>query len=139
MEVLLERRRRLARVGTGRLFARYWLPVLVYVSVIFILSDQPGLRPPLKFTNSDKLMHMLEYGGLGWLLVRAFRAAMPARSWVFTSMLALGLGLCIGAGDEYFQSFVPGRESSVFDWLADGTGLIFAQLAFLAAARDPEA
>jgi len=139
MDVLLERRRRLARVGTRGVFARYWLPVLAYVSVIFILSAQPGLRPPFTFQNSDKLAHMLEYGVLGWLLVRALRATMPARSWVFTSMLALGLGLGIGAGDEYFQSFVPNRDSTVFDWLADGTGLTFAQLAFLAAARDREA
>ena len=129
----------MARAGTRAVFARYWLPVLAYVSLIFVLSAQPGLHPPFRFQNADKLAHMLEYGVLGWLLVRALRAAMPARSWVFTSMLALGLGLGIGAGDECFQSFVPGRDSTVFDWLADGMGLTFAQLAFLAAARDPEA
>lgn len=129
----------MARVGTGAVFARYWLPVLAYVSLIFVLSAQPGLHPPVKFQNSDKLAHMVEYGVLGWFLVRALRAALPARSWVFTSMLALGLGLVIGAGDEIFQSFVPGRDSTVFDWLADGTGLTFAQLAYLAVARDPEA
>lgn len=128
-----------AGIGGRAVFARYWLPVIAYVSIIFVLSAQPGLRPPFKFQNSDKLMHMLEYGGLGWLLVRALRATMPARSFVFTSMLAIGLGLGIAAGDEYFQSFVPGRDSTVFDWLADGTGLTFAQLAFLATARDREA
>ena len=121
--------------GAG--FVRYWLPVLAYVSTIFILSAQPRLQPPLHFQNSDKLMHLLEYGGLGWLFVRALRASQPARPWVWVSLLALGVGLGIGAGDEYFQSFIPGRESSVFDWLADGTGLTFAQLAFLAFARDP--
>ena len=129
----------MAGIGGRAVFARYWLPVLAYVSLIFILSAQPGLHPPLSFQNSDKLSHMLEYGLLGWLLVRALRATMPARSWVFTSMLAIGLGLGIAAGDEYFQSFVPGRDSTVFDWLADGTGLTLAQLAFLATARDREA
>lgn len=133
----------MARVGAGigrtAVFLRYWLPVLAYVSLIFALSAQQGLQPPVKFQNSDKLAHMLEYGVLGWLLVRALRAVMPKRSWVFTTMLALGLGLCIGAGDEFFQSFIPGRTSTVFDWLADGTGLTLSQLAFLATARDPEA
>jgi VanZ family protein len=128
--------------GTGsdrsRLFARYWLPVLAYVSLIFILSAQPHLQPPLRFQNSDKVMHLLEYGVLGLLFARALRASFPGRGWVFTSMLALGIGLGVGAGDEYFQSFVPGRESTVFDWLADGTGLTFAQLAYLALARDPK-
>jgi VanZ family protein len=133
----------LARGGTGSsntgVIARYWLPVLAYVSLIFVLSAQPGLRPPVTFQNSDKVAHLIEYGVLGLLLVRALRATLPSRSWLFTSMLAIGLGLGIGAGDEYFQSFVPGRDSTVFDWLADGTGLTFAQLAYLAAARDPEA
>jgi VanZ family protein len=122
----------------SRLFTRDWLPVLVYVSLIFFLSAQPNLQPPLHFENSDKLMHLLEYGGLGVLFARALRDNFPARSWVFTSLLALGAGLVIAAGDEYFQSFIPGRESSVFDWLADGTGLTFAQLAYLAFARDPK-
>ena len=139
MDVLLERRQRLARVGTGAVFARYWLPLLAYITLIFSLSAQPGLHPPVSFANSDKLAHILEYAGLGLLMARALRTVLPSRSWVFTSMLALGLGLCIGAGDEFFQSFIPGRDSTVFDWLADGMGLIFAQLAFLAWARDLEA
>ncbi len=129
--------------GTGRSattsFARYWLPVAAYVSLIFVLSAQPRLRPPFQFQNSDKLSHLLEYGLLGILLARALRGTLRSRGWVFTTLLALGLGLGIAAGDEYFQSFIPGRDSSVFDWVADGTGLTFAQLAFLATARDREA
>ena len=119
-----------------RLFARYWLPLLAYVSLIFVLSAQPHLQPPFKFENSDKLMHLLEYGGLGILFARALRASFPERGWVFTSLLALGTGLAIAAGDEYFQSYIPGRESSVLDWLADGAGLTFAQLVYLAFSRD---
>jgi VanZ family protein len=132
----------LASGGTGgvpmKLFVRCWLPVVAYVALIFVLSAQPGLSPPLHFQNSDKLAHLLEYGVLGLLLARALRASSPTRSWVFVSMLGLGLGLGIGAADECFQSFVPGRDSTVFDWLADGTGLTFAQLAYLAAAREPK-
>lgn len=122
-----------------RFFVRFWLPVLAYVSLILVVSAQPGLQPPVHFRNSDKLAHLLEYGLLGLLLVRALRASLPVRSWTFVTLLALGLGLGVGAGDEVFQSFVPGRDSTVFDWLADGAGLTFAQLAYLAGARDPEA
>lgn len=126
--------------GTGsdrtRLFVQYWLPVLAYVSVIFFLSDQPHLQPPLHFQNSDKLMHLMEYGGLGLLAARAMRASFQQRAWVFCSLLVLGVGLAIAAGDECFQSLIPGRDSSVFDWLADGTGLTFAQLAYLAFAPE---
>ncbi len=124
--------------GSAAFFARFWLPVLAYVSLIFVLSAQPGLQPPFHFQNADKLSHLTEYGLLGLLLVRALRASLPARSWVFVVTLALGIGLGVAAGDETFQSFVPMRDSSVFDWLADGTGLTFAQLAYLAAARERE-
>jgi VanZ family protein len=126
------------RNDASGLFVRHWLPVLAYVSIIFVLSAQPNLQPPLTFQNSDKLVHVLEYGGLGLLFAWALRATTPARSWTFVSLVALGTGLCIGAGDEYFQSFIRGRESSVFDWLADGSGLTLAQLAYLAFARDPK-
>lgn len=143
MDVPFDGRRRLARSGAGggstRVFTRYWLPVVAYVSVIFVVSAQPGLHAPVTFQNGDKLAHLLEYGVLGLLFARALRGTLPARGWVFTSMLSLALGLGIGAGDEYFQSFVRGRDSTVFDWLADGTGLTFSQLAYLATARDPEA
>ena len=127
------------RSGSARFFVRFWLPVMAYVSLIFVVSAQPRLHPPLTFQNSDKLAHLLEYGVLGLLLARAIRASLPRRSWLAVSMLSLGLGLGIGAADEFFQSFVPGRDSTVFDWIADGTGLTFAHLAYLATAREPEA
>ena len=53
-----------------KLFILFWAPVLLYVSVIFGLSAQPNLKPPLSFENADKFFHMLEYGGLGFLLAR---------------------------------------------------------------------
>ncbi|MBI5168520.1 MAG: VanZ family protein [Candidatus Eisenbacteria bacterium] len=124
--------------GALRFVVRYWLPVLAYVAIIFALSAQARLAPPLHFQNSDKVMHLLEYGGLGLLLSRAVRASMPGRAWVTTALVTVALGMTVGACDEVFQSFVPGRESSVFDWFADSTGMVFAQLAFLAFAREQE-
>jgi VanZ family protein len=42
----------------------------------------------------------------------------------------------VGAGDEYFQSFIPGRDSSVYDFMADAAGIVLAQLATLLFLRD---
>lgn len=124
--------------ATSHVFIRYWLPVLAYVSIIFALSAQQHLTPPLHFQNSDKVMHLLEYGGLGLLLARAIRASLPRWTWLATALLTVAIGMAIGAGDEVFQSFVPGRESTVFDWFADSAGMVFAQIGFLALARDRE-
>ena len=120
-------------------FTRYWLPVLVYVAVIFSLSAQPNLKPPLPFPNSDKLLHLLEYGVLGLLLTRALRARLPARRPLAVAVVALALGSAVGAADETFQRSVPGRQSSAFDWAADTAGVALAQAAFAWLARNPQA
>jgi VanZ family protein len=118
------------------LFLLYWLPVLLYLTVMLVLSAQPYLTPPLEFPNSDKVMHVLEYFGLGVLVVRALRATMRITLPLVAALLALSFGILVGTGDEYFQSFVPGRQSSPFDLLADTVGLIVAQLVYLAFTRE---
>ena len=117
-------------------FLSAWLPVFAYIAVIFILSSQPGLKPPFRWANGDKLAHTLEYGGLGFLLVRALRSGPTAMGPVAGGVLALVIGMTVGATDETYQRFVPGRESSVLDWFADTGGLILAQLAWLALKRE---
>ena len=110
-------------------FLWYWLPVLMYVCMILTLSGQPHLRPPFHFAFADKASHMLEYSGLGVLLAQALRAGRPAAMSMRTAIAAIALGMIMGAGDEFFQSFVPGRTSDILDVLADTTGVVLAQLA----------
>ena len=38
-------------------------------------------------------------------------------------LLALLIGVLYAASDEYHQSLVPGRDSDVYDWVADSIGL----------------
>lgn len=91
----------------------------LYMGLIFVLSAQPGsavgLPPPW-----DKLAHTLEYALLGFLLSRAF--SNPGAAFVIASLY--------GVSDEFHQSFVPGREASIGDWLADSLGA-FAGARFL--------
>ncbi len=118
------------------LFLLYWLPVLAYPTVILVLSAQPYLSPPLEFPNSDKVMHILEYFGLGILVVRGLRATMRIHLPLVAALLALSFGIVVGTGDEYFQSFVPGRSSDPLDLLADTIGGLLAQLVYLAFTRE---
>jgi len=108
-------------------FTRYWLAVLLYLGVIFTLSAQPHLRAPIEFQNSDKLYHLMEYGGLGLLMARALRSTLPGISPIALGLAVIGLGIVIAASDERFQSTVPGRESSAYDALADTLGVTAAQ------------
>ena len=119
-----------------QLFLVHWLPVLLYVTVIAVVSAQPHLKPPMEFRFSDKVMHVLEYFGLGLLVARALRATMRIHLPLVAALLALAFGIVVGTGEEYLQSFVPGRVSSPFDLLADTAGLLLAQLVYLAVTRE---
>lgn len=113
------------------LFLRFWLPLLVYVTAIFVASAQPGLHAPLGFTFGDKVIHVLEYLVFGLLAVRALRAHLRVGRPLFAAMIAVGFVVLTGAADEYFQSFIPGRQCDVFDLLADTLGGAIAQFVYV--------
>lgn len=124
------------RPSASRLFVGWWLPVLAYVATIFVLSSQPGLTSPVNFQNSDKVLHLLEYGGLGFFLGRALRASLGWPLGAPSSLLVVAIGMAIGAGDEWWQSHVPGRDSTILDWCADSAGLVLAQILKLVFEQD---
>jgi VanZ family protein len=117
------------------LFVRYWLPALAYVTLVLVIGAQPGLRPPLTFENGDKVMHLLEYGPLGFLFARALRATLRVPIPIVASIMAVALGIMVGASDETIQRFTPGRQSSIYDVAADTVGLSLAQVIYLGATR----
>lgn len=104
----------------------YWVPVALYAGMIFYLSAQshPEEHLPsfLLKDVSDKVLHGVEYGILALLCYRAFRwAAGPAIARQAV-MLAIVTASVYGITDEVHQFFVPFRESSWLDWLADTIG-----------------
>ena len=104
----------------------YWVPVALYAGVIFYLSAQshPEEQLPsfLLKDVSDKVLHAVEYGILSLLCYRAFRwAAGPAVARQAV-VLAIVTASVYGVTDEAHQLFVPFRESSWQDWLADTIG-----------------
>ena len=123
--------RRAAERRTATIFVRSWLPVMLYVTMILLLSAQPRLRSPFGFPNGDKLAHLLEYSGLGFLLANgvAGSAARTTKPLVI-ALAAMCLGIVIGTSDELFQSTVPGRSCSPWDLMADTTGLMLGNLVF---------
>jgi VanZ family protein len=117
-------------------FLRYWLPVLMYVTLILVLSAQQNLHPPDQFHFNDKFYHLMEYFGLGALLARAFRAGRKTVPPMRTLTMTVALGVLVGVADEIFQSFIKGRNSDVFDVLADATGVLLSQVVFLLVVRE---
>lgn len=105
-------------------FLRYWGPVCGYAGLIFYLSSQPHPETHVPFVThiSDKVLHAVEYAVLGALCYRAIRGS-GNESWKQQAIpAAVLLASLYGVSDEVHQAFVPFRESSWLDWLADTVG-----------------
>lgn len=105
---------------------KFWLPVYLYAVFIFVLSaipELPQIGPDVP--NSDKFFHMLEYGIFGLLLARAFKNSSSQFLMGNFLILTCLVSCLYGITDEFHQSFVPGRESNVWDVLFDTIGAFF--------------
>ncbi len=103
-----------------------WAPVVAWAAVIFAVSSIPSLDTGLGIWDLvlRKLAHLVEYGILGALLLRA----------VGREPVALAVGSAYAVTDEIHQVFVTGRTGSPFDWLIDTIG-VFAGVVLLSRAR----
>jgi len=104
----------------------YWVPVALYAGFIFFMSAQshPEEQLPsfLLKDVSDKVLHAVEYAVLGVLCYRGFRWGVNGQLVSRALLFAIVLASLYGMTDEAHQFFVPFRESSWQDWLADTIG-----------------
>ncbi len=105
---------------TQRRFALYWLPVLLYVALIFTLSGMSA--PPVPLGVSGDLLHYPEFAVLALLLARALQGPSPGCARPVYLLWAFVLSILFGATDEFHQAFVPDRVPDVRDLLHDGIG-----------------
>ncbi len=96
---------------------------LLVAGCIFIASSRSVVAEP-HVANGDKVAHFAVYGLLGTLLCRM------GRSWR-TALIAILVASAFGASDEWHQSFVPGRDCDVMDWVADTAGAALGVLAYM--------
>jgi VanZ family protein len=128
-------------------FFRYWLPLILWMAVIFSASADAKstehtsrfLEPFLRWLNPDvsaetiesvrwfvrKGAHLTEFGLLAWLAWRALRKPQrkDKRPWSWkTAAAALFVVVLYAATDEVHQRFVPNRTGSVKDVCVDTAG-----------------
>ena len=135
----------------NRSAAYYWLPVLLWMALIFFLSHQDKDESRrtselvlwvLNFLNLDietlrasyapliirKLAHMTEYAILAILSFRAFNYSVSIPE---IRILVWNFCVAYAMTDEFHQTFVSGRGGSIVDVGIDaigaliGIGLIF--------------
>ena len=128
-------------------FLKYWLPVFVWLGLIFLGSTDLMsaaqtsriIGPILRWFNPDvtietiakvqfvvrKAAHLTEYAVLAILIWRALRRGGRGQM----KMSILSLAVCFGcallaASDEFHQSFVPSRTASPIDVMIDICGAL---------------
>jgi VanZ family protein len=108
-----------------------WLPVLLWMAVIFCLSAQPDLpHHPEAVVDVivKKLGHMAEYGILAALSLWALSgpsSTVPRSHFVS----ACALAALYAVSDELHQRFVPGRDPRPLDVGFDVAGAALALFA----------
>ena len=128
------------------IFLYYWLPVIIWMSLIFYVSHQDSNNTGqngdifmffFNLLNLDpermvelkvpfyirKLAHVVEYFIL-FLLTQRLTAQyikLPKGLW-----LALGITVFYAMSDEFHQTFIPGREGKWSDVGIDSFGAILA-------------
>ena len=135
-----------------RLFIKYWLPVLLWMTFIFIgstdlMSAEHTSRfigPFLRWFAPDmtdatvasiqlfvrKCAHLMEYAILSALLLRALRQhLLAARSVAFV------LAALYAIVDEVHQSFVPSRTGSLWDVVTDAIGAFLGLVIYVRMTR----
>ena len=118
---------------TGKTHTRWalWLPVALWMVAIFTLSGISFQDERVEFFRfQDKIIHLLEFGVLGLLMVRAayLDGSRSRRAYWW----CIGLAMLYGALDELHQYYVPGRTVELADVAADGLGVFLLAWAYLA-------
>lgn len=92
-------------------------------AAIFILSSFPSLpMPPTPLFSPDKIAHFLVFGALAFFTCFWFEKEEWEEKALRTAIIVFLLVSLYGASDEFHQFFVPGRQVSFWDWVADSLG-----------------
>lgn len=107
---------------------RLWLPLLLWMGVIFAFSSMP-INHQAKFSWTDfiikKTAHVTEYAILYFLIYRAASneskknsAKIFLMSFIFSFIYSLS--------DEWHQTLTPGREGTIRDVGFDSLGMLLS-------------
>jgi len=102
-----------------------WMPTIIWGTMVLLFSVLPmksGL--PLTVGYFDKMAHFFEYTLLSFLVLRGIYrtgGGLTLQNMLLILILAGGYGILM----ELVQQFVPGRQASVADVIANVAGIVF--------------
>ncbi|MBT4361685.1 MAG: VanZ family protein [Candidatus Marinimicrobia bacterium] len=110
---------------------KYYSPAVLYVILIFALSS---LNQRIVYNYSwgldDFLLHFTEYHFYGVTLIWAVMRDKPRSELKSSYRLAVSIGALSAISDEFYQSFIPSRYSTLDDVVADVFGVLLSVITF---------
>ncbi len=99
----------------------FLIALIVLVSITYLsLSPKPALT-----ASNDKLGHFIAYSVLTFLILRSFVIRNVNRL-----LMLLVFSILYGVLMEYGQRFVPGRSFSIYDMIANTSGVLIGLLIY---------
>ena len=101
----------------------YIIAAAVIVFEVFLLSSRPLPEQVPKIPGMDKIFHFIVYAALSSAIFGSIIKSKNNHNKAL--FISIFLSALYGLSDEFHQSFVPGRECSLLDLLADFLGAAF--------------
>jgi hypothetical protein len=109
----------------------YRLPVIALCLFIYWQSSYPGMISGSLFPHEDRVLHFGAYAVLALLSARSLKQEKPFWSPVKLKLIVIFFAALYGLSDEIHQAFVPSRDASGYDFLADCAGSLTGCLVYL--------
>ena len=103
-----------------------WVPAIFIAGCNFYLSSQEHIEQMPDFWNADKLVHFFCFAGFSFWVAFACNIKAYKMTWLPTLVISIW-----AVTDEIHQSFTPGRDASIFDWLSDTIGAFVGAVIFV--------
>lgn len=114
----------------GRHPALYWLALAGYTAILFIQSSLPSPDLGSDLPGQDKVLHLAAYTLMGYLACCAFATLRILRTIGLVCLAGVLFSVLFGLGDEWHQTFVPGRHADGWDLAADSLGALLGAAVF---------
>ncbi len=102
----------------------YALIALLWAAVIFVFSTRPEAPSGWElFPHQDKAFHFIAYAFLMLLLYKVFIHSPYRTITLYAVSLAALISVGYGTAIEFYQWYLPGRECSIADFLANCSGV----------------
>lgn len=102
------------------------IPFIIATIVIFWVSHQPKIElPDVGIFSTDKILHFIVYFCYTILFITFLIGNFKLNTRKII-IIALIYSIFFAISDEIHQSFIPGRDASIYDFIADCIGILFA-------------